>query len=343
MTQENSITMHPLTIKGWKQENDLVFVSLPQGKYEIDGKEIEVAYKRFNTEGEIIDLSCIDSIFRIIFSTKIDGYENVDNPNDKLSVKEFNQTYLKLLNEGTHNGYDDEDDEEINVWKSTSQRLQFENFKQLWKKVEVPVYSKQKVQIELVGEEPQNVDKFIVPIRKLTGDLTNTLYSYAQTLHLISLIKNAFISRGYVYLEGTKEPNRNVKSFVIPDKIDFIRFSNGNDSSTSYLTISIPEFKALEKYSPKMSGTFEEVKARFEFNKKFIEDNFSVYFAGKKSINEVGDATIREVMSSLYDIDRKVRAIESMKKSVPEHRAAINSVSKLIETIKSVIIKNENC
>lgn len=350
-----------IKINGYLQEGNLVFVQLPFGTYDIDGKEVIIAsngvctsvngekikqdprlsVKAFaakNHYGVMIDLDCVKKIFKKTYYQSIKNYANADDINLTLSIEEYNIEYNLLLNGAE---YDEVCDEY--TWFSTAARLKFENFKQIWVKQIQENESLEQVVIDIIDNSKTSDSEFIIPVRKVTGDFSNTLFNYLQYEHVKQLVIDKLIADGYIPIEGTHCSSK-IKCFAINAKLEYFKFSKGDGSGEKFVCIEIPGLKVFERmqYSQIVSGTLEEMEQKTKVNKKLVNDAFAVYHAKNKDITQIDIASIREVMSDVDTIARLLYEIESMKRTSGSMTIAREKIKNLQKNIFNAVVKMEN-
>jgi hypothetical protein len=350
-----------IKINGYLQEGNLVFVQLPFGTYEIDGKEVIIGSNgvctsvngekvaqnsRLNAKmfsiknhyGVIIDLDCIEKIFKKSYYQSIKHYANADDINSVLSVEEYNKEYETLLSEAD---YDERSDEYI--WPSISARLKFENFCQLWIKQTQENESFAQVVIDIVDNSKISDSEFIIPVRKVTGDFSNTLFNYLQYFHVKQLVMDKLIADGYVHLEGSAHCSTKLKCFATNDKLEYFKFSSGDGSAEKYVCIEIPTLKVFDRmhYSQVVSGTLEEMEQKAKVNKKIVDDAFAIYKAKSKSISEINIVSIREVLGDVETVIRLLNEVESMKRTSSSMNIAREKARNLQKNLFNAIVEME--
>ena len=153
---------------GHLQENNLVSVNLGYGIFRVGNDYFDL---KSNNQAQIIDLNMIDEVFKITNSTAVNSYEN-PTTGEKISRPDYVKMEQELLD---HRSFDEDGDA---VWTSIQNRHAWELFQASWNPIVTPIVFETQVIIKVQGEAPKTDNEFIIPIRKLSGDLTNTLYRY---------------------------------------------------------------------------------------------------------------------------------------------------------------------
>lgn len=323
-----------LIVTGWEQENDLVYIKLSAGKYQLGENVFTVPY----AGGEqIIDKSEIENLYRIFDEQRVCAYENVDTK-ERMSVEQFTRSRqdldVKQWDETT----------ETNIWPSITARHAFELFTALWQPIRESISTRQKVEIHIEGEQPKTNHPHIQPIRKLSGDLTNTLYIYSKGAHIVSLIEHFLKKAGYRRLDqeppSLGNPKDMDKTYWFRDgSIEFAKFFPSREAGSKYLTIEIPGLKKYEKAGVRMTGTFAEMEGYFNVIDKDIREMMGAYFNKSRAVTEIGDVKIGEVLSDLETLCRTLRQIDSMKKTASEYSSAIKLSDKLTKSFREAASK----
>ncbi len=320
-------------VKGYLQENGLVFVTMPQGNYEIAGKPF--SFSGYNGERAIIDMGAVDDVWRLNSSMFIDHYLNQDSK-EQISIAEYETQKSKLLDKRKIVQNEFDEDETSYTWESIADRHAYELFAALYRQVTYPMTTRHHVRIVVEGEVPI-VHPYIHPIRKISGDLTNTLYQYNRNGHATTIVRELFIKNGWRELD--QEP----PLFGKPKDCDKTFFIKGAalDSSKmfskdvdTYITIAIPGLKPYEKSLGARSGTFAELKAYHDLTEKEVRSCLGAYFNRNKALSDLPGVTIGNCLNSLNRLWEKLRAVDSMKKTQSEYNEACKLVNELIKNFR---------
>ena len=325
----------PEVIKGYQQENGLVYVKLNRGTYRINGDKI-IEVVGYNPEEMIIDEG--STIEKVTTNKYIKSYANI---NDERNIwqHEYLEIKQKLEKEG---GYFS--DHEL-CWNTIQARHAYELFLSQWK----PNYTTEtlydKLLIIIEGAAPISHPQ-IKPIRKLTGDLTNTLYRYSQGNHADTKVRELLLQNGYRALE--QEP----PSFGTPKDCDnTFYFKDGNvqfskiftKTSTAnkreYLTIAMPALKDFEK-DLSITGTFQELETKYLLNEIKLKRAVGSYLNANRSVAELGK-TVGQLLNDLNTLSNTIRSIEPMKKSHRDHQDACSKLNKILTNLQTEVANLE--
>ena len=321
-----------LVVKGHLQENGLVFVTMPQGQYLVGEKPF--SFSGYSGEKAIIDLDSIEDVWRYHTTIFVDHYLNQDTK-EKLSIAEYESQKQELLAKRREVG-EDEDDGITYKWETIKDRHAYELFNALYRQVTYPSTVRQHVKILVEGEAPI-AHPYVLPIRKISGDLTNTLYQYNRNGHVAALTRELFLKNGWRELE--QEP----PLFGKPKDCDRTFFMKGGSlesskmftkESDTYMTIAISGLKQYEKKLGPRSGTFAELKALYDLTEKEVKSCIGAYFNRNKALGELPAETIGTCLNSLVRLGEKIRAVDSMKKTQSEYNTAWKLVNELIKTFR---------
>ena len=323
-----------LLVGGYRQEDDLLYVDLPAGNYVVDEKPITI---KLNEKGVIVDMASIDNIFRIHSTWIVDRVINADTK-EEISLTEYNKRKLELMQNCIIKKPDDEEDgdEEI-VWKTVEDRFKYELFITVFTFVRKEVFNRQKVKVVIHGEPPNNSNQWIIPIRKISGDLRNTLYVYERDRHARDLVVDLFLKNGWRELDQEpplfSKPKDQDRTFFIGKSLSSSKMFS-SDQSTEFITINIPTLKGYEK-GRTLTGTFKELEARFNEVEIDVNDAVMSYFNRKKLMSSFDDVTVGEVLNLLHTAREELRKVESMKKTQGIYSSCSETLRKLAIKIKS--------
>jgi hypothetical protein len=323
-----------MIVKAYQQENNLIYVKLPPAIYTIDGKIIEVT--SYSGEEFVLDKNA--KIEQVISDYYISGYVNADTK-ESMTVEDYYKKRTELLSKQIG------DDEEAE-WMSITDRHNFELFNELWKGIREVRQLIVPVVIDLIGEPPIK-HKFILPIRKIGGDLTNTIYRYNVIDHVIKLIKETFDAPGFAQLktENEKLPDGAKGGYWIRDDkhIDFSKLVIFEKDKyypiTRYFTTEIPELKSYDRVAER-SGTFEELEAVFKANNTRIRSVLKLYISKSQAVKEV-DLPIGAILEKLRAAQNATRQIDSKVATRTEHNLAMKLISEAIDLVSIAVNKTD--
>lgn len=318
-----------LIVTGWQQENDLVYVKLTAGKYQLADQVFTVPY---NGGEQIIDNDQLSNLKRIHEERRLSHYENVD-------TKEVSSVegYMVRRQELDVKRWDENIEE--NVWPSITARHAFELFTALW----IPIYENittfQNVKIIVEGEVPKNDHPFITPIRKISGDLTNTLYTYSKSAHVISLVEQFFKKNGYRELDQEPPSMSNPKDmdrtyWLRGGTLEYSRMFPSREAGSKYITIEIPGLKQFEKITGRYTGTYDQMVGYFKVTDDEVRAVLGSYFNKTSSLDVISKTTIGEALNGLETLARVVRSIDSMKKTQSEYNNACKQADALVKMFR---------
>lgn len=321
-----------LTVKGHLQENGLVFVTLPAGQYMIAEKPF--TFSGYGGEKAIIDLAHIENVWRSNTINAIEKYLNQDTK-DTITITEYETRKNELLSKrrAIADGFDD-DDGPTYEWETIQDRHNYELFGVLYRAITYPITTLSHVKIVVEGEAPIE-HPTIIPIRKLTGDLTNTLYQYNRNGHAAGLVRSLLLRAGWRELDTEpaicgRPKDCNNTFFMKNGSLEFSKIFT--PQTDTYICITMPQLKPFEKIGASRSGTFAELKALYDLTENEIRSIVGAFVNRNESLNSMPAATIGKCLSSLSQLQQKIREIESMKKTQSSHSQALKMVNELVKT-----------
>lgn len=317
-----------MIVTGWRQENDLVYVKLSQGKYQLGDKLFTIPY----SGGEqIIDLAEIENLYRVFEENRLTGYKNLDT-DETIGIEAY-MTQKQALDKREYN-----EELEQEIWKKITDRHAFELFTALWTPIREAITTTQRVEIHLEGEVPKTEHPHIKPIRKISGDLTNTLYSYSKAGHVFALVTYFLTKNGYRHLDQEPpsfgRPKDMDKTFWLKSDLQFSKMFPSKDAGEKWLTIEIPGLKQYEKSNGRNTGTFAELEAIYNVVDADIRAIMGSYFNKNKALADLPEETIGKALAGLESLAKNIRKIDSMKKTYSEYAAACKEVDALIKTFR---------
>ena len=322
-----------MVISGFRQENGLVYIELPQGKYKV-GEEI-ATFTGYNKNEALIDIENVENVFNVKEEQVLSHYENIDTKEIK-TYKEFliEKQSLDVRKEDPHG------DEDMWAWPSIQARHAYELFMALW----VPVYESRvtysKVQVNVTGNPPIVNNPFITSMRKIGGRLDNTLYEYRVGGHINSVIREELEKRGYTALDAKPSiggiPRGLSKRFWFEPGLVFSKIITP-DGQDHYLTIHISDLKPYEKRKI-YTGTFQECEAVYKNIEREIRQIMGVFFAKTTPLTDLDGVTIGEIAGDLGKLYNTLLKVESMKKTQGQYRESL----RIIESIRKEFMKAVN-
>lgn len=320
-----------MIVTGWQQEDGLVYIKLPAGKYKLGENVFTLPY---NGGEQIIDNDHLDELYQIIESRRIAKYENVDTK-EVLGVEAF----IRQKQELDVKEWDEIAEE--NRWPSITARHAYELFAALWQPVYEPVVEFNKVQILVEGQAPKNDHPFIRPIRKISGDLTNTLYEYSKNAHIVSVVEYYLKKNGWRPLDqeppSVSNPKDMDKTYWIKGTLEYSRLFPSKEAGSKYMTIEIPGLKKFEKIVGRSTGKFDELEAIYKVNDEEIRSIMGAFFNKSKALAEVDVDTIGKVLSGLEALSRNIYGIDSMKKTQSEYNQARKGIDELLRVFRKAV------
>jgi hypothetical protein len=318
-----------LLVTGWIQENDLIYIKLGAGKYQLGETVFSIPY---NGGEQIIDKDQIDNLTRIHEERRLSHYENVD-------TKEVSSVegYMTKRQELDVKEWDENAEE--NRWPSITARHAFELFTALWQPIHENITTFQKVKIVLEGEVPKDDHPFIKPIRKISGDLTNTLYIYNKNAHVVSLLEFYFKKNGYRVLDQEPPSMSNPKDmdrtyWLKGGSLEYSRMFPSREAGSKYITIEIPGLKQYEKIVGRNTGTFEQLEGLFKVVDEEVRAILGSYFNKTSPLDVLDKTTIGEALNGLETLARLIRQVDSMKKTNSEYYQACEKADNLIKMFR---------
>jgi len=323
------------TIKAYRQENNLLYVSLDCGVYNVNGKRRVLS----SSEEIILDEGTILELVRI--TQEIVHYEHIDTKEQK-SISEYTAEKQELLTNGllTNGLFNDGD----SSWKSITARHAYELFIDRWKPVHHDVENCIRINFEIVGEAPIN-HPYVLPIRKLDGNLTNTLYRYDPGAHAYAVFREILLKNDFVELKT--DPGSNLPAgvnngfYTKNNKLEFGKIIYSTIECTitgGFITLVIP---MLEKYkvSSRMSGTFEDLTTIFNENDVEIRNCVHAFLNKNNPMEKLGFCTVGDISDALFYISKKLDSIEVLSKNRDEFDAVKNKVQNTIKLLSMCAAK----
>ena len=312
----------PKVIKAFRQENGLVFVqNFPYGLFSINGRNVFV-----DKAGEmILNEADTGEVYQIIEHKTIDKYVN-DNGKE-LTAQDYLDQVQQIEKE---HRYEDDD-----CWKSIDGRHLYEKFVNEWKPVHKSNLTYEQIFFDIKGEVIKPIE-FIEPLRKIGGDLTNTLYRYYTNQHLVKVACSIIESYGFKKAASSDQVQRGY--YYIDNSLRFSKINLNGDSE--YLTIKVPELKKFEDIC-NYTGEFEVCKLRLKDNEDVLTISLNAFMNFNTKLESLGIA-VGEVIKDLNEIYYSFSTISVMKKDVLSYRTAISNVLKKVKKYQQYAVEEKN-
>ena len=328
-----------IVLKAYRQENGLLYLKLKSGTYKIDGQIVKI-----DREQEVI-IEETSKVEMVSVCSYISHYQHLENPAKTITTVEHLRMKQELEAVG-HSGEVDIDDEHVYglSWRNIKDRHAYELFLHSWKPIHGEELIAKPILIEIEGQAPV-AHPHITPIRKLGGDLTNTLYRYSEAGHAVSIVVEELSKAGLSQLEqeppsfGVPKDGKNT-FYIKGGSIQFSRIFVENSTGAvegHYLSSVIRALKEYES-SRLLSGTFAELEAKYKSTDILIRIAIRSYLNRNLQLKVLGP-TVGLVLANLNNILKNVLEIEPMKKSHDDHRRVIKSINDLITTIHIAVDK----
>ena len=169
-------------------------------------------------------------------------------------------------------------------------------------------------------------------MRKMGGDLTNTVYQYNRHGYVISLIVAQFLAAGYSIEPAQRFGDAKPNVLLISD-VSGAKFHNGVEGS-KYLTIEIKGLKQYEKCTNR-KGTAEECITLQEKDRKCVTEVIQMYFANNTLVSELDVANL---VTDLKYIRQYVSEISSKVATQSKKNNALQRIDKLNDKIKVQVL-----
>jgi hypothetical protein len=349
-----------ISVNGYVQENGLIFVETRPTQtnspfyYNFPFKAVKVgAVDRptftipNDTNGFLIDQENVDALYGINRVQQIVGYKNIDT-DEEISVTEYLTRKNELLKAFTKG--EDADDE--GCWASVSDKFQFELFQALWVSNCQYFENYQLIKVNLIGEVPKVDNPYISAVRKVGGDLRNTLYFYDRSKHIIDLVDEVFSKAGFKVVYDDKfsinsRLGENRKTVVLTGNLKFSKVFLAPDFSAKYLSTEIPRIVQLEnliaRFPGPITGTYEECQRNLETIENMVKGMISEFVLRDVLLSEALNATKLAEFSKVFNtLKDAVYNIESMKKTSSYHSTALTKVRELEKILSDALLKTNS-
>ncbi len=297
-----------INVEAFELDKGVYYIELQNGTYEIDGKRVQIGW---NDNKVIVDLDKKPTIYKIDVRSKVEHYLNSNG--EILTVESYNKKYNEL-NKAEDFEFDNIDDE-----------YAFKKFIQEWKAVNTSFEIKTFVEYS-IKYNVYNLPKYITPMRKLNGDLKNTIYIYDQAKHILELTEKALLEIGY--LKSSRESTIEGEFYLSKDSIRFSKIDKGQ-----FLTIKIPDLRQYEEKGI-YKDTYKTVFELYNSNIINIDKIIKTWYASQTKVDGI---LYSDLLRELKDINGLVSSIDIKQKDTSK-RAVINKLNQLIKKVEGTII-----
>lgn len=315
-----------IILKAYVQENDTLLVEFYPGIYTVDGQYFK--FEGYKTTNIIVDRGT--AIKRVNSYYNIECYQHRET-HEELSVPEYQKLEHALLE-----AYDYETDR----WKSIEDRHKHELLSYNYIKKYSNTESHEDVELEIVGNA-SNGNEFVIPTRKLTGDLTNTIYIHKVKDHITSIVKSCLLEEGYTELKSEPPlsgiPKGVEKAFYL--KSNWIQYStliypNNGLINRNYLTIAVDDLREYENFHSDKSYTYDGAMKSYNDLDEKIRKSMKRFFMREKLFSEAKGMTFSDLLTDLKIIERSFNSITCTKATKTEYIFAYSKLVSLIKKIK---------
>lgn len=322
-----------INVSGYEQDNDLIFVALPYGSYVIVGLDSKPTYFEVmyhsnpykgippGFSGVVVDRCDLGFIYSVTRKQVISHFENIET-GERLNIVQFTKRKAELLKcctIGEENQY---------VFPTVRDRVEYELFLELFAPSYFTPEQLIKVEVTIQGKLETPTSEFISPVRKVTGDLTNTMYILYIGKYIASVVSDFLLSKGYSKADGDKEDQN---SFSISDRFGYSKIGS------SYITIQINKLKKFENYTltSTVSDTLPRLEAKIEQLHKEITDAMTIWWNLKtfRNLDENNLLKIKDSVKTLLEIHIEPKAAYTKKYS-----ALRKEIVDLVKTVDDAII-----
>lgn len=297
-----------INVEAFELDKGIYYIELQSGTYEIEDKRVQIGW---NDNKVIVDLDKKPTIYKIDVRSKVEHYLNSNG--EILTVESFNKKYNEL-NKAEDFEFDNIDDE-----------YAFKKFIQEWKAVNTSFEVKTLVEYT-IKYNVYNLPKYIQPMRKLNGDLKNTIYVYDQTKHILELTEKALLEIGYI--KSSRESTIEGEFYLSKDSIRFSKIDKGQ-----FLTIKISDLRQYEEKGI-YKDTYIKVFELYNSNIINIDKTIKTWYVSQTKIDGM---LYSDLLRELKDINGLVSSIDIKQKDTSK-RAVTNKLNQLIKKVEGNII-----
>lgn len=299
-----------INVEAFEIDKGVYYIELQRGTYEIDGKRVFIDW---NDNKVIVDLDKNPTIYKIDVRSKVEHYSNSNG--EILTVESYNKKYSEL-NKAEDFEFESIDDE-----------YAFKKFIQEWKAVNISFEVKTLVEYT-IKYNVYNLPKYITPMRKLNGDLKNTIYVYDQAKHILELTEKALLEIGHI--KSSRESTIEGEFWLSKDSIRFSKIDRGQ-----FLTIQISDLRQYEE-----KGIYKDIYTKvFElYNSNIINIDkiIKTWYASQTKLDGI---LYSDLLKELKDINLLVKGIENKTKDTFKGES-ISKISNLINSVEKYLIKS---
>ena len=299
-----------INVEAFELDKGVYYIELQRGTYEIDGKRVFIDW---NDNKVIIDLDNSPTIYKIDERSKVEHYLN--SSNDILSIEDYNKKYSEL-NKAEDFEFDNIDDE-----------YAFKKFIQEWKAINTSFEVKTLVEYT-IKYNVYNLPKHIQAMRKLNGDLKNTIYVYDQAKHILELTEKALLEIGYI--KSSRESTIEGEFYLSKESIRFSKINN-----RALLTIQISDLRQYEEKGI-YKDTYTKVFELYNSNIINIDKIIKIWYASQTKLDGI---LYSEVLKELKDLTSLVKGIEVKTKDTFKGKS-LNKISSLITSLEKSLINS---
>ena len=291
-----------INVEAFELDKGVYYIELQSGTYEIEDKRVQIGW---SDNKVIVDLDKKPTIYKIDVRSKVEHYLNANG--EILTVESYNKKYNEL-NKAEDFEFDNIDDE-----------YAFKKFIQEWKAVNTSFEVKTLVEYT-IKYNVYNLPKYIQPMRKLNGDLKNTIYIYDQTKHILELTEKALLEIGYI--KSSRESTIEGEFYLSKDSIRFSKIDK-----SQFLNIKIPDLRQYEEKGI-YKDTYIKVFELYNSNIISIDKIIKTWYASQTKIDGM---LYSDLLKELKDINRLAYSIDVKRKDT-SRRAVLNKLNQLLDS-----------
>ena len=299
-----------INVEAFKLDKGVYYIELQNSTYEIDGKRVQIDW---NDNKVIVDLDKSPKIYKIDTRYKVEHFSN--SKGEILTVEDYNKKHSEL-DKAEEDEFDNIDDE-----------YAFKKFIQEWKAIKSSFEVKTLVEYT-IKYNVYNLPKYIEPMRKLNGDLKNTIYVYNQAKHILELTEKALLEIGHI--KSSRESTIEGEFYLSKDSIRFSKIDRGE-----FLTIKISDLRQYEEKGT-YKDTYTKVFELYNSNIINIDKIIKTWYASQTKIDGM---LYSDLLKELKDITLLVKGIEVKTKDTFKGKS-LNKISSLITSIEKYLIKS---
>lgn len=305
-----------ISIEAFEQDNGLYYIQFPTyGTFEVDGERVDI---NGSSNNFIIELDNIPEVFKINNYTIIDKYISSEDEISK-EIYDAKVAELKL------NGYD----WDLDKWSNIDFEYEYKKLIQKYKPVYISTEIKQQVKFD-IKYAVANLPKFIEPMRKLNGDLKNTIYVYNQNQHIAQIVREFLLKIGYN--EAKSEYTTENQFWISKDSIRFSRFGIRRDFMTSTIGLTKYEEKAIYK------DTYDKV---FELYNRNIKEVIEILEIWNLKTKKVQMSSYTDIINKLENFKNTISGLEVKVKSSSAKQSLIRNIGNYIDDIKKELLSGK--